>query len=67
MGCRTRAFVDRTQKSVYAKAEGNRELVTVIETICADGTSLKPTAIFKGKKISAAWGRNNPIDARYES
>ena len=46
---------------MYAKVEGNRELVTIIETICAEGTSLNPTAIFKGKKISAHGDATIPL------
>ena len=34
---------------------GNREWVTVIETICATGRALPPYIIFKGKKFMARW------------
>ena len=58
-------LVDWDQKSVYSLEEGNRELVTVIETICADGSSLHPSAIFRGQRLMSAWGKDNPCGARY--
>lgn len=45
---------------------GNREWVTVIETICADGYSLPPCVIFKGKVAIAGWYDNLPKDWRFE-
>jgi hypothetical protein len=43
------------------------ESVTVIETICANGSTIPPTVIFKGQGFMKAWGgpENNPIDAQY--
>lgn len=40
-----------------------REIVTVMETICADGTYLRPTVIFKGKNLLKKWGAENPSGA----
>ncbi|KAG8856248.1 hypothetical protein FRB96_006560 [Tulasnella sp. 330] len=40
-----------------------KENITVLETICADRTTLKPTVIFKGTYIMAKWGEDNPNDA----
>ncbi|KAJ5143093.1 uncharacterized protein N7515_001880 [Penicillium bovifimosum] len=34
---------------------GNREWVTVVETICASGRALPPYVIFKGKRIMERW------------
>lgn len=34
---------------------GNREWVTTIEAISADGYSLPPCVIFKGKNFIASW------------
>lgn len=51
-------------KSVQHKLQdGEREIVTVLETICADGTCLKPTVIFKGKNLLKKWGLENPCNA----
>jgi hypothetical protein len=46
---------------------GNREWVTAIETICADGYSLPPCIIFKGQVYIAGWFESNlPRDWRIE-
>ena len=63
IGGRTKVLVDRDQRSVYHVEDGNRELVTIIETTCADGTVLRPSVIFKGKTRDLEWGRNNPCNA----
>ena len=45
---------------------GNREWVTAIEAICADGYSLPPCVIIKGKVAIAGWFDNLPHDWRFE-
>lgn len=65
IGKRVAAIVDRDQKTVYSVEDGNRELVTVIETTCADGTALRPSFIFKGVRHDLEWGKKNPCNARY--
>ncbi|KAJ5240629.1 uncharacterized protein N7469_002220 [Penicillium citrinum] len=46
---------------------GNREWVTAIETICADGYSLPPCIIFKGQIYIAGWFESNlPSNWRIE-
>jgi hypothetical protein len=65
IGKRIAALVDRDQKNVYHIEDGNRELVTIIETVCADGTSLHPCVIFQGRRMRPEWGRVNPCNARY--
>jgi hypothetical protein len=46
---------------------GNREWVTAIEAICADGYSLPPCVIFAGKVYIAGWFESNlPSDWRIE-
>ncbi|KAF9477143.1 hypothetical protein BDN70DRAFT_811132, partial [Pholiota conissans] len=64
IGKRVRAIIDRDQKNVYNVENGNREMITVIETVCADGTTLHPSMIFGAKRINASWGRVNPCKAR---
>ena len=39
----------RGAKGQHKISSANRENVTTLVTICADGTSLKPTIIFKGQ------------------
>ena len=64
IGARTAAFVDYEQKLVYSIEDGNRELVTVIEAVCADGSVLHPSVIFQGIRRNLEWGRINPCNAR---
>jgi len=52
-------------KTQHKVGSGNRENVTAIVTICADGTALKPTVIFKGKNFLEKWGANNVSGASY--
>lgn len=33
-------------------------------TICADGTTLTPTVIFKGTKLLKRWGAINPLKVK---
>lgn len=51
------------QKMQYKVQDGDREMVTALETICADGSTLRPTVIFKGKNLLQKWGRDNPCEA----
>jgi hypothetical protein len=48
LGKRVVALVDRDQKTAYQVEDGNCELVTVIETVCADGTALHPSVVYQG-------------------
>ena len=42
-------------KRVYKKSPEAREWVSVIECIYADGTSIQPVTIFKGKSCQSTW------------
>jgi len=64
MGKRTLVLVDCDQKNVQQLEDGNHELVTVIESVCADGSMLHPSIIYKGKTRDLEWGPNNPCQAR---
>jgi helix-turn-helix, Psq domain len=64
MGQRVRAFVDRDQKCVFQVEDGDRELVTIIECVSADGQAIRPSAVFKGARRNMEWGRDNPCQAR---
>lgn len=50
--------------NTYKRQGGSRKSLTVICTICADGSTLKPTIIFKGMDLQKRWGRINPIKAK---
>lgn len=47
----------------YQQQDGNRENITVIVTICADGTATPPAVIFKGQAFQMAWKQDNPANA----
>ncbi len=40
----------------------NLELVTVVETVSADGYALKPYIIFKGKLLQEDWYQVEGVD-----
>lgn len=47
----------------YQQRDGTRENITVIVTICADGTATPPAVIFKGNAYQVSWKQDNPADA----
>ncbi len=51
------------QKQQHKQHDGDREIVTVLETVCADGTVLRPVVVFKGVNLLKKWGEDNPSDA----
>lgn len=53
----------RGTKVQHKQGTANRENVTVLVTICADGSVLQPLIIFKGKNFRKAWNRDNPAKA----
>ena len=56
----TRRVVSRRgTKTQHKQGSANRENVTSIVTICANGTALQLTVIFKGKKFQSRWNGNN--------
>jgi hypothetical protein len=64
IGQKVKAFVDCDQKDVYSVKDGNRELVTVIEAISANGWSMHPSVIYQGMHRDLEWGQNNPCNTR---
>ncbi|KAL5501527.1 hypothetical protein ACEPAH_8787 [Sanghuangporus vaninii] len=67
IGGRARVLVDRNQKTVRMVQDGNKELVTIIECVCADGLALQPLFIMKGMRTSPSWASDNPIQASIAS
>lgn len=47
----------------YQLRDGNRENITVIVTICADGTTTPPATIFKGQAFQVKWKQDNPANS----
>lgn len=64
IGARSAVLVDRTQKDVQQVEDGSREMVTIMECLCADGTVNRPTVVVQGVRRDLEWGRVNPCDAR---
>jgi len=47
--------VDKTLQTKYQAHPGRQEWVTVIECVSADGQSIPPLIIFKGKNVLSSW------------
>lgn len=65
VGQRERVFGAKGKKTQHQQRSGDRENITVIVTICGDGTSTAPAVIFKGEGFQASWKQNNPANASY--
>ena len=65
VGQKERVMGSKGQKVHYQQIGGSRENITVIETICADGTCIPPTVIFKGSAHMVGWKQNNPANAMF--
>ncbi len=52
---KARVICPKTSFQVYKSQDGNREWVSLIECISADGRLLAPFIIFKGKRHMKAW------------
>jgi hypothetical protein len=50
-------------KTQHKQGGADRENVTALVTICADGTALTPTIVFKGQHMQKKWGENNTTGA----
>ncbi|SJK99862.1 uncharacterized protein ARMOST_03173 [Armillaria ostoyae] len=62
-GQRERVMGAHDRQPHYQQIGGSRENVTVIVTICADGTSTPPAVIFKGRAYQVNWKQDNPANA----
>lgn len=60
---RERVIAPAGKKIQQLQRSGKRENVTIVVTICADGTSLPPAIIFKGEGYQVSWKQNNPLQA----
>jgi hypothetical protein len=52
----------RGTKTQHKQGGADRENMTAIITICADGTSLRPTIVMKGRGFKEAWFRDNVLE-----
>jgi hypothetical protein len=51
----TRVIIDKRLRSKYQAQPGQQEWVSVVECICADGSSVAPLVIFRGENLSSTW------------
>jgi hypothetical protein len=58
-----RVIGGRGAKTQHKQGGADRENVTAIVTICADGMTLKPTIILKGQNFMSKWGNDNVSQA----
>ncbi len=65
IGTSERVYGPANRSVQHQQRSGDRENITVIETICADGTSLAPSVIFKGEGYQVSWKQDNPLNASY--
>ncbi|KAJ3552388.1 hypothetical protein NM688_g4174 [Phlebia brevispora] len=63
IGQKERVIAGRGKKVQHQQHSGDRETITAIPTICADGTSIPPAVIFKGKAFQMRWKEDNPLEA----
>lgn len=67
IGQKERVIAGRGKKVQHQQRSGDRETITAISMICADGTSIPPAVIFKGKAFQVRWKQDNPLEASYVS
>ena len=53
------------KKTQHQQRSRDRENITVIVTICGDGTAPSPMVIFKGEGFQVRWKQDNPLNALY--
>jgi hypothetical protein len=53
----------RGTKTQHKQGGADRKNTTALVTICADGTSLHPTIVFKGKGFKEVWFKYNILEA----
>ncbi|KAF5378494.1 hypothetical protein D9615_007116 [Tricholomella constricta] len=63
VGGRERVFAPASASVQHQRRSGDRENITVLPTICADGTYLAPTTIFKGDGFQVKWCQENPLNS----
>ena len=62
-GLRKRVIGGTKKKTQYIQRDGNHETITVMVTICANGSDIPPTIIYKGKNFSTKWHEENLLNA----
>ena len=47
----TRVLASTYKRKAYVKSPENREWITIVECVSADGRTLRPLVIFKGQRV----------------
>lgn len=63
IGTKQRVVGGTGKKVQHQVCSGDRENITVIETICADSTTIAPAVIYKGEGYQVKWKQENPLNA----
>jgi hypothetical protein len=58
----TRIILDSTLRTKHQAHLGRQEWVLMVECICADGSTIPPLGIFKGKNVLQNWIPNDVPD-----
>ena len=62
-GGKERVIGGRGTKTQHKQGGADRENIIAVVTICADGTTVRPLLIFKGKNIKESWTEGNTVNA----
>jgi hypothetical protein len=65
LGGKERVYGAAGKKTQHQQHGGDRENITVLVTIYADGTLLPRAVIFKGESFQTSWLQDNPLNASY--
>src|SRR5258708_6312839 len=60
-----KVIVSATCKSAKTVSSASKDHITVLEFICANGTSTPPIIIFPGKNFMERWRQDNPLLEKY--
>ena len=63
VGVKERVIGPAGEHVQYQQQSGDCENITVLVTICADGTSIPPAVIYKGEAYQSSWKQDNPLNA----
>ena len=51
-----------SERTIYGIVSKDCETITVLVTICADGSAISPLVIFQGQTFFCKWGIDNPLN-----
>ncbi|RYN21200.1 hypothetical protein AA0115_g9842 [Alternaria tenuissima] len=61
----TRVLASTHKRKAYVKSPENREWITIVECVSADGRTLRPLVIFKGQRVLTSWFDRAILDWLY--